>query len=69
MRYRILGPLEVWSQDQVVALGSLHGRLNESGMDVSAAHGQIWTFRDGHVTRMRWFNTQREALEAAGSTE
>ena len=35
-------------------------------MEVSAAHGQIWTFRDGRVTRMQWFNTHREALEAAG---
>jgi uncharacterized protein len=55
--------------DQVVGLGSLHGRLNESGMEVSAAHGQIWTFRDGRVTRMQWFNSHRDTLEAAGSTE
>ncbi len=55
--------------DQVIALGSLHGRLHASGMEVSAAHGQIWTFRDGRVARMQWFNTHREALEAAGSTE
>jgi ketosteroid isomerase-like protein len=55
--------------DQIVALGSLHGCLNASGMEVSAAHGQIWTFRDGRVARMQWFNTHREALEAAGSTE
>ena len=55
--------------DQVVALGSLHGCLRESGMEVSAAHGQIWTFRDGRVVRMQWFNTHREALEAAGATE
>jgi hypothetical protein len=38
-------------------------------MEVSAAHGQIWTFRDGRVARMQWFNTHREALEAAGATE
>ena len=54
--------------DRVIALGSLHGRLNESGMEVSAAHGQIWTFRDGRVTRMQWFNSHRDTLEAAGST-
>ena len=55
--------------DQVIALGSLHGRLHASGMAVGAAHGQIWTFRDGRILRMQWFNTHREALEAAGVAE
>jgi ketosteroid isomerase-like protein len=55
--------------DQVIALGSLHGHLHTSGMVVEAAHGQIWTFRDGRVVRMQWFNTHREALEAAGQAE
>ena len=31
-------------------------------MEVSAPHGQIWTFRDGRVARMEWFNTHREAV-------
>jgi ketosteroid isomerase-like protein len=55
--------------DQVIALGSLHGHLHASGMVVSAEHGQIWTFRDGRVLRMQWFNTHRETVEAAGSAE
>jgi len=55
--------------DQVVALGSLHGQLDVSGMVVSAEHGQIWTFRDGRVVRMQWFNTHRETLEVAGAAE
>ena len=55
--------------DQVIALGSLHGHLHASGMVVSAEHGQIWTFRDGRVVRMQWFNTHRDALEAAGPSE
>jgi ketosteroid isomerase-like protein len=55
--------------DQVIALGSLHGHLHASGMVVSAEHGQIWTFRDGRVVRMQWFNTHRETMEAAGSAE
>ena len=55
--------------DQVVALGTVHGQLDVSGMVVSAEHGQIWTFRDGRVVRMRWFNTHRETLEVAGSAE
>jgi ketosteroid isomerase-like protein len=52
--------------DDVIALGVLRGHLHASGMEVSAPHGQIWTFRDGRVTRMRWLNTHRETLEAAG---
>jgi hypothetical protein len=38
-------------------------------MEVDSPHGQIWSFRDGRVTRMRWVNTHREALEAAGMRE
>ena len=38
-------------------------------MNVESPHGQIWTFRNGQVIRMRWFNTHRETLEAAGVAE
>jgi ketosteroid isomerase-like protein len=55
--------------DDVVALGTLRGRLHDSGMEVTASHGQVWTFRDGRATRMQWFNTHREALEAVGQAE
>jgi ketosteroid isomerase-like protein len=55
--------------DEVVALGQLHGRVHGPGMEVDSPHGQIWTFRDGRVTRMEWFNTHRETLEAAGLGE
>jgi ketosteroid isomerase-like protein len=52
--------------DDVVALGRLCGRVDAAGMELGAPHGQIWTFRDGRVTRMCWFNSHRETLEAAG---
>jgi ketosteroid isomerase-like protein len=52
--------------DDVVALGVLRGHVHAAGMEVDSPHGQIWTFRDGRATRMRWFNTHRETLEAAG---
>ena len=52
--------------DEVVSLGLLRGQLHASGMEVTSAHAQIWTFRDGRVSRMRWFNSHRDALEAAG---
>jgi hypothetical protein len=38
-------------------------------MEVTAAHGQLWTLRDGKVTRMEWFNSHSKALEAAGVAE
>jgi ketosteroid isomerase-like protein len=55
--------------DDIVALGLLHGRVDAPGMEVDSPHGQIWTFRDGRVVRMRWFNSHRETLEAAGLRE
>jgi len=52
--------------DDVVAIGVLHGHVRAAGMEIDSPHGQIWTFRDGRVVRMRWFNTHSETLEAAG---
>ena len=57
------------SGDDVVGLGVLRGQLHASGMEVDSPHRQIWTFRDGQAIRMRWFNTHRETLEAAGLAE
>ena len=51
--------------DDVVALGRLRGHIHGPGMEVESPHGEIWTFRDGRVTRMEWFNTHRETREAA----
>src|SRR5688572_30703165 len=55
--------------DDVVAVGVLRGRIDAADMEVESPHGEIWTFRDGRVVRMRWFNTHRETLEAAGLSE
>jgi len=52
--------------DDVVALGRLRGHIHGPGLEVESAHGQVWSFRDGLVVRMRWFNTHRETLEFAG---
>jgi hypothetical protein len=29
-------------------------------------HAGVWTLRDGKITRVVWFATREEALEAAG---
>jgi len=55
--------------DQVVALGVLRGHIRGPGMEVESPHGQVWTFRDGRVARMQWFNTHAETLEHAGMRE
>jgi ketosteroid isomerase-like protein len=55
--------------DQVVALGVLRGHIRGPGMEVESPHGQVWSFRDGRVTRMQWFNTHAETLQAAGLRE
>lgn len=57
------------SGDDMIALGTLHGRVHGPGMEIDSPHGQIWTFRDGRVIRMQWFNTHDETLEAAGLLE
>ena len=62
-------PRDPDSDDGAVVVGTLRGHLHDSGMEVSAAHGQVWTLREGRVTRMEWFNTHRAALEAAGVAE
>ena len=54
---------------EVVAVGELRVRGRAVGLEVRREHGQIWTFRGGRVARMRWFNSRREALEAAGLTD
>jgi ketosteroid isomerase-like protein len=59
----------ITTEEGAVVVGTLRGHLHDSGMEVSAAHGQVWTLREGQVTRMEWFNTHRAALEAAGVSE
>ena len=55
--------------DDVVALGELRARGRAVGLEVHREHGQIWTFRGGRLARMRWFNSHRETLDAAGTRE
>jgi len=55
--------------DVVVALGALRGHIRGPGMAVEATHGQVWTFREGRVIRMQWFNTHTDAVQIAGARE
>jgi ketosteroid isomerase-like protein len=51
--------------DDVIALGELRTR-GRTGLEANGPHGEIWTFKDGKVTRMRWFQSYAETLAAAG---
>jgi ketosteroid isomerase-like protein len=39
------------------------------GIEVEQFHTDLWSFRDGRVTRVEGFATKNEALEAAGLKE
>ena len=52
--------------DVVVALGRYSASGPASGISVTGEHGYVWTIRDGRAVRFEWFQSHREALEAAG---
>jgi ketosteroid isomerase-like protein len=51
--------------NDVIALGGLR-TLSRTGLEVTNSHGEVWTFKDGKVVRMQWFQTHAETLQAAG---
>ncbi len=55
--------------DQVVGVVTTGGRGRVSGVEVEHKHAGLWSFRDGLVTRVAWYSTRDEALEAAGLAE
>ncbi len=55
--------------DQVVVLAHYTGSGRSSGVPVEGEHGYVWTIKDGLAVRFRWFQSHREALEAAGAPE
>ncbi len=55
--------------DKVVVLARYTGTGRGSGVPVAGEHGYVWTVRDGVAVRFRWFESHREALEAAGLPE
>jgi ketosteroid isomerase-like protein len=52
--------------DEVVVLAQYKASGQGSGVPVSGEHGYVWTVRDGQAVRFQWFQSHREALEAAG---
>jgi ketosteroid isomerase-like protein len=55
--------------DDVVVLARYTAWGRGSGVQLEGEHGYVWTVRDGRAVRFRWFQSHREALEAAGLSE
>jgi ketosteroid isomerase-like protein len=52
--------------DDVVVLAHYTASGTASGVALEGEHGHVWTVKDGQAVRFRWFQSHREALEAAG---
>ena len=52
--------------DRVVSLFRIRAVGAGSGVSVERGDAMLWTFRDGKLARLDYFNDQTEALEAAG---
>ena len=55
--------------DDVVVLARYTASGRGSGVPLEGEHGYVWTVRDGQAVRFQWFQSHREALEAAGLSE
>jgi ketosteroid isomerase-like protein len=53
--------------DTVVVANRVRGRGAGSGVEVDARVGQVWRLSGGLVTYVKLFQTEAEALEAAGA--
>ena len=52
--------------EDVVVLARYTASGRGSGVPVEGEHGYVWTIRDGLAVRFCWFQSHREAFEAAG---
>ena len=55
--------------DRVLALGVLHLRGKGSGVEMEQPVGNVWELRDGKATRMHFYGSHSDALEAVGLSE
>ena len=54
--------------DRVIGVMRQVGRSKISGLEVDMTFAQVWTFRDGQITRMTMYADADEAFEAVGLT-
>ena len=55
--------------DRVVSLFRIRAVGAGSGVPVERGDGMVWTFRDGKLVRLDYFNRQQQALDAAGLSD
>ena len=55
--------------EDVVVLAHYTASGRGSRVPVAGEHGYVWTVHDGAAVRFQWFQSHREALEAAGLSE
>jgi ketosteroid isomerase-like protein len=55
--------------DRIVSLFRIHAVGAGSGVPVERGDAMVWTFRDGMLARLDYFNDQGQALEAVGLRE
>jgi ketosteroid isomerase-like protein len=55
--------------DRVLVLGDTFGRLAGSTEEVMIASSDVWTVRDGKISRWEAYATRAEALQAVGLAE
>ena len=55
--------------DRVVTIVSQRASAKHGGPEVEMRLAQVWTFRDGLLTRMEMYADRDEAAEAAGLSE
>jgi len=63
------GEMTVLDDGQVLMVETWRGRGASSGVDVERTAVALYTIAEGQVTRLRYFSTKAEALEAAGLSE
>ena len=51
--------------EQVMSVVATRGRGLASGVEVEREHAGLWTVRAGTITRVEWFDSREEALQAA----
>jgi uncharacterized protein len=55
--------------DRVVAFVRQHGTSKEAGLPIDMSFAQVWTLRDGKLSRMDMYSDRDEALADAGISE
>ena len=55
--------------DRVLAIGTMHARVRQGGVETEVTSAGIATYRGGRLVRWKDYGDRAEALEAAGLSE